>query len=94
MALEIFLTEASFVRGILKQTEVFSHNHVTEKAIFYVLNVIVSVTSKWEACVALRLSRFLLQRELLSLSSGGSQGVMAAASLFSPRLLSSPAHTS
>lgn len=41
--LEIFLTEISFVRGILKQIEVFSHNRVTEKAIFYVLKVIVNL---------------------------------------------------
>ena len=41
--LEIILTEASFVRGILKQTEVFSHNHISKKAIFYVLQVIVNL---------------------------------------------------
>lgn len=43
MVLEIFLTEASFVRGILKPVEVFSHSHITEEAIFYVLKVIVSL---------------------------------------------------
>ena len=72
-----------------------SHNHINrESYLLCIESDCQSVTSKCEVCIASACHHFLLQRELLSLSSGGSRGVMAAASLFSPQLLLSPSHTS